>query len=159
MEKNPTPSSQAEDKPISKNPQEYKHKVEHSVRYDDLDTYHHVNNKVFLSYIEDARVQYFDGLVPELHSSQATTGIVIARSEINYLHSIHYGDRVQVYTKCHRIGTKSLEFHSIIITQKKNTDILCAESQSIMVSIDLATGKSIPHVPELCQAIKAYEGL
>lgn len=154
-----TSSKSEPEKSISSNPQDYRHHVEHSVRYDDLDTYHHVNNKVFLSYIEDARVQYFDELVPELHSSKATTGIVIARSEINYLHSIHYGDRVYVYTKCFRIGTKSLEFHSIIVTTKKDQEQICAESRSIMVTIDLATGKSIPNLPELCQAIKTYEGI
>jgi acyl-CoA thioester hydrolase len=153
------PTSTEPEKSISSNPKAYRHRVEHSVRYDDLDTYHHVNNKVFLSYIEDARVQYFDELVPELHSSKATTGIVIARSEINYLHSIHYGDRVYVYTKCIRIGTKSLEFHSIIVTNKTGREQVCAESRSIMVTIDLATGKSTPNLPELCRAIKTYEGL
>jgi len=144
---------------ISPHPNDYRHRVEHSVRYDDLDTYHHVNNKVFLSYIEDARVQYFDELVPELHSSTATTGIVIARSEINYIHSIHYGDLIFVYTKCVRIGSKSLEFHSIIMTQNEGIETLCAESKSIMVSIDLLRGSSISHLPELKKAIQQYEGL
>ena len=47
-----------------------------SVRWRDLDTYNHVNNSVFLSYLEEARLVWLRGLQGEWKS--ATSAPVIA---------------------------------------------------------------------------------
>ena len=58
------------------------------VRYRDLDTFNHVNNAVYLTYFEQARVRYFRSL--GWRSNDAS--VVVARSEVNYRKPIFLGD-------------------------------------------------------------------
>jgi len=142
---------------VSQNPRDYRHVIYENVRYDDLDTYNHVNNKVFLSYIEDARVNYFRSVADISHLRAPVEGVVIARGEIDYLRSILYGDKVRVYSRCARIGTKSYEMHCLVQVERDSLILTVAIAKAIMVSIDPSTGKSIPHPPNLVEGMKSFE--
>ncbi len=143
---------------ISTNTKDYRHCTEEKVRYDDLDTYNHVNNKAFLTYIEDSRVRYLRDVALFEDRASDLEGIVIARGEIDYLASILYGDRVKVYTRCSRIGSKSYELHSLITAERDKTEILAAKSRAIVVTIHRESGQSQENNQETVQAIRKFEG-
>lgn len=142
---------------VSTDPGDYRHHVLETVRYDDLDTYRHVNNKVFLSYMEDARVRYYREAGGFTHQSSPVEGLVIAHSSIDYVASILYGDEVHVYTRCARIGTKSYEIHHLIEITRDGSRRTAAAARAIMVSVDPQTGASRPNTPDVVTAIRAYE--
>ena len=47
----------------------YKHKLKINVRFADLDAMQHVNNAAYLTYLEEARIDYFNSLFDRLSSS------------------------------------------------------------------------------------------
>mgnify|MGYP003489564718 CR=1 FL=1 len=61
------------------------------VRFRDLDPLGHVNNAVFLSYMELARIRYFQRISPDWLEEGH---FVVARMEVDYLRPILLGDEV-----------------------------------------------------------------
>ncbi|MDA8107604.1 MAG: thioesterase family protein [Betaproteobacteria bacterium] len=77
------------------------------IRWGDMDAMGHVNNTVYFRYMEQARIGWFDALVPEAEA-WGSTGIVIADAHCNYLRPITYPGTVEVRLYVGRIGGSSV---------------------------------------------------
>ena len=75
------------------------------VRYRDLDTFNHVNNAVFLTYFEVARVAYFRELARVYPGDRFRP--VVVRAEVDYKRSIRLEDEVRVGVRVARVGGTS----------------------------------------------------
>ena len=62
-----------------------RHRVLTPLRWSDMDAYGHVNNVQFLRLLEDARVIAFAAHGSDEGGSMVSTGLIVARSEIEYL--------------------------------------------------------------------------
>jgi acyl-CoA thioester hydrolase len=65
------------------------------IRWGDMDAMGHVNNTVYFRFMEQARISWFDRLVPEDEAWQAT-GIVIANASCTYKRAMTYPGTVEV---------------------------------------------------------------
>ncbi len=133
-----------------------KNRLRIEVRYDDLDTYGHVNNKVFLSYLEEARIYYMRevmNFVPDNLDFEA----VVGRVDIKYMAPLFLYDDVWVYTHCSRIGKKSYDLVSYIIKKVENKEIISAIATVTMVSYDLKKGISKANNEKMINKILDYE--
>ncbi|MFE4061223.1 acyl-CoA thioesterase, partial [Streptomyces sp. NPDC059096] len=54
------------------------------LRWSDMDAFGHVNNAVFISYLEEARIDFMFRLAPGDGSPSFSGGSVVARHEIDY---------------------------------------------------------------------------
>ena len=100
------------------------------VRFRDCDAMGHVNNAVFSTYLEEARIGVLGGLSP----------FILARVEIDFRSELRAGDEVEVRSRCSRIGTKSFELEHRIVAG----DRLVADAKSVLVGYDYTTGTSVP---------------
>ena len=116
-----------------------------TVRYRDLDPQGHVNNTVYLTYLESARLGYYEKVGLWQRDSGITTGMVVAHNDIDYVAPIFLGQEVRVGLRMARVGTKSLTF-DFQIESAKDGEVV-ARGQSVMVVYDSQAGKSIP-VPD-----------
>ena len=69
------------------------------VRFRDCDLMGHVNNAVFSTYLEEARIGVLDGL----HE------FILARVEIHFRSQLRAGEDVEVHTRAGKVGTKSFD--------------------------------------------------
>jgi len=60
------------------------------LRWGDMDAYGHVNNVLFLRYLEEARIGMFNAAAPDDGGGLVDTGILVSRHEIDYLVPLHY---------------------------------------------------------------------
>ena len=67
---------------------------EETVRFSDLDGRGHVNNAVFLTYLEQARLAWFRSFGEE--GSMPLTDIILARTEIDFRSPLVFGDTVLI---------------------------------------------------------------
>jgi acyl-CoA thioester hydrolase len=67
-----------------------RHRVLTPLRWSDMDAYGHVNNVQFLRLIEDARVVAFAAAGSDEGGSVVSTGLLVARSEIEYVEPLVY---------------------------------------------------------------------
>jgi acyl-CoA thioester hydrolase len=112
-----------------------------SVRFRDLDPMGHVNNAVFLTYIEQARVAFFAqvGAVTEL----GDMNMVVARVEIDFKAPVRLGQEVEISVRATRFGTKSFDFEYVVRVDGE----VVAEAKSVQVAYDYERGQAVP-VPE-----------
>lgn len=111
-----------------------------SVRWRDLDTYNHVNNSVFLSYLEEARLIWLCGLPGEWKT--ATSAPVIASSHLDFRKQLEWPGEVVVETWLDRLGNSSLGLGSRIVSTDGGA-VYC-DANVVLVWINPQTGKSIP---------------
>ena len=139
--------------------QPFKHKTPIQLRFKDVDKMGHVNNANHLTYIELARTKYFEDIVGVDANWSQQHGIILARIEIDYKQPIFLHDKVFVYTRCSKIGRKSIELSWVIVREKSSTEETLATGIAVLVCYDYAESKTI-EVPELQkQKILQFEGL
>ena len=126
----------------------FKHPVE--VRFRDIDAFHHVNNAVYLTYLEQARVMYLRSI--ELFGP--SHAMILARNEIDYRKAVFLGDALEVWARVGKIGTKSLEFQYEIHAN----GVLCASASSVHVWYDFELNRSLAVPPEVRAKLEQFEG-
>ena len=76
------------------------------VRFTDLDVLGHVNNNVYLSYFEMARVHYFKELLGENWNWRKHT-VVLAKNEVEYIRPVLLEHQPEVIMQMESFGNKS----------------------------------------------------
>jgi acyl-CoA thioester hydrolase len=66
-----------------------------AIRWGDMDAMGHVNNTVYFRYMEQARIAWFESLVPRA-DAWGEIGIVIVNASCNFRRPINYPGTVQV---------------------------------------------------------------
>ncbi|SEO88493.1 acyl-CoA thioester hydrolase [Halogranum amylolyticum] len=131
---------------------EFRHETTLSVRYRDLDPWGHVNNAVYVTYLEHARVDYLDAV---LDVELADIDMVVANLEIDYERSVTLGDEVTVAVRVPDLGTSSYPMEYEV----RVGDEVAATARTTQVIVDAETGKPTPIDDERREKIAAFEGL
>lgn len=111
------------------------------MRFNDLDGMGHVNNAVFLTYLEQARLAWFRSYGEE--ESMALTDVILARTEIDFRSPLVFGETVTIGLRPSRLGTKSFELEYELRVGER----LVAEARSVLVGYDYDAAQSA-EVPE-----------
>src|SRR5687767_6052875 len=77
------------------------------IRWGDMDAMGHVNNTVYFRFMEQARIGWFDALVPE-QEAWKSTGIVIANAACNFKKPMTYPGTVEVRIFVGPVGGSSV---------------------------------------------------
>ena len=80
--------------------------VKIQVRFSDIDSMGHVNNSVYLSYFEYARIVYFTPLLGK-DWDWKKYGIILKKNEIEYIKPVFLGQNPEIRIYLLNIGTKS----------------------------------------------------
>jgi acyl-CoA thioester hydrolase len=119
-----------------------------SVRWRDLDAFNHVNNASYLTYLEEARLQWLRQIPAALPSAQATP--VLAASQLNYRSPINWPAQLDVQLFCTRLGNSSITLSHRIVDAGEPERLYCDGSVT-MVWINPASGKPVS-LPEALRA-------
>jgi acyl-CoA thioester hydrolase len=112
------------------------------VRWGDMDAMGHVNNTVYFRYMEQARISWFDALLPR-GEAWGTTGIVIANASCNFKKPINYPGVVEVKVYVDAPGGSSVGTHY----ELRVDDQLYADGAATVVFIDMEKQKPM-RIPE-----------
>ena len=122
------------------------------VRYRDLDPLGHVNHAVHVSYLEVARVEYFEQIVDV---DLTTVETAIASVDISYHHPITAAGELIVEIQVTDIGTTSLTTEAEIRVDSE----VAASATVVMVNYDREQGAAQPIPDAWREAITSFEGL
>jgi acyl-CoA thioester hydrolase len=112
----------------------FEHEV--AVRWRDTDALGHVNNAVFMTYLEEARDALYAAVIG------ADPIYVVVRIDAEFLAEIRYGDRlVTVRIEVERLGTTSLTTRETILTAAHE---VAAQARVVTVRWDQASRKPVP---------------
>ena len=115
------------------------------VRFRDLDALGHVNNAVYLTYFESARMAWWLHVThrPDLRQMD----MILARAEVDFRSPASYAEVLDVGVRCASIGRSSFTLEQAIT--ERRTRRLVAEARKVLVHYDYAAGRSTPLSPEL----------
>jgi acyl-CoA thioester hydrolase len=112
------------------------------IRWGDMDAMGHVNNTVYFRYMEQARIGWFDALVPAAEAWK-DTGIVIANASCNFKRALNYPGTVEVELAVEPPGGSSVG----TFYQLKMDGTLYADGAAVVVFIDMKSQKPV-RIPE-----------
>jgi len=135
---------------------EFKFYVPIKVRYGDLDPQWHVNNTRFLTYMEQARMEYLINLGLFDGKSFLDLKAIIADIHVKYYAPIVLGQDIKVGTRTAKIGNKSLLYEYIIEDADDGT--VLAKGEIVSVTYNYREQKSIRVPDEWRKRISAFEG-
>lgn len=115
----------------------FSHPIE--VRFSDLDAMGHVNNAVVVSYMEQARFQWWRSFLGGRKFQEE--GFLIARAELDYRRPILLGEEVRVELRCPKLGRTSFDLAYRVL---RSDDQLYAEGRTVQVMLDFASGRPAP---------------
>ncbi len=123
------------------------------VRWRDLDAMSHVNNAVYFTYMEQARVHYLRelGLVQD---RPAGIGLILAEASCTFRSPVKLGERVTVRIRVSRLGRSSFTFDYRLEGEDGR---LSAEARTTQVRYDYDQDQSVPLSEAWRQTIVAFE--
>jgi acyl-CoA thioester hydrolase len=120
------------------------------VRFCELDAYNHVNNGVYMFYLDHARDEYFvQAMEPYPEMRGDAIRYVVAHAEIDYRAPAVGGDELEIPGEVSRFGRTSLTFHQQIVRPRDRAEIACA--RTVLVWTD-PSGRPIPLPDPVCKA-------
>jgi acyl-CoA thioester hydrolase len=120
---------------------DYKYKTPIAIRFSDVDAVGHVNNAIYLTYFEVARINYLKDI---LSWNLRENGIIVGRNEVNYLKPIILDDEIACYVRTTRIGNSSFDVMQVLVKSTPNGEEICTVGKAVCISYDYSANKSIP---------------
>jgi acyl-CoA thioester hydrolase len=115
------------------------HEKRIEVRWLDVDNYGHVNNAVYLTYLEEVRDEW---LARTLRDDESVWDFVVAHVSIDFRREVTQADdEVVASCRAERIGTSSVRTREEIHIAAGE---LAAEASAVLVARDRSTGRSRP---------------
>ncbi len=142
-------------------PGDFAHRVTVDVRFADTDAMGHVNNAVYLTYCEMARIRYWTDVTgePVAAGHEGAESLILAEARISYRAPVFHTEQVTVETRATRIGSSSFTLeHRLTACAPGEAPRLVATSDSVMVRYDYRTERPAPLVPGFIAAIETFEG-
>lgn len=142
-------------------PGDFAHRVEIAVRFADTDAMGHLNNAVYLTYCEMARIRYWSDVTGEPLAARhhGAESLILAEARITYRAQVFHTDVVTVETRATRIGRSSFVLeHRLTACEPGGASRLVAVSDSVMVRYDYTVGRAAELDPRFVDAMETVEG-
>ena len=130
----------------------YPFSIRQPVIFRDLDALGHVNNAVYLTYLENARAAYGLHLVDG--TGLADLSFIVAEATVTYLRQVSFGDELEIGVHVSKIGTKSFTMDYGLRDSRTLEPV--ARGSTILVWFDYAANRSAP-VPAWFRAAVAAD--
>jgi acyl-CoA thioester hydrolase len=120
---------------------DYPHQIVLDIIYRDIDAFNHVNNAVYITHMETARIKFMSNILDA--TNVAKVPLILAEIRCSYRSPAFYGEQLRVGTGVVRFGRKSFDIaHTIETTDGR----LVAEGYSTLVwfNYDIDQTEPIP---------------
>ena len=122
-----------------------RHRV--AVRFNDCDPLGHVNNAVYLTYLEQARLSLWRAQLGFMASDAVAPGrrgpgFILARVEIDFRRQARYGDELEVRLSLDKFGRTSFTYVYEIAGVERGEVV--ARARTVQVHFDYDEGRAVP---------------
>ena len=124
------------------------------VMFRDLDAMGHVNNAVYLAWLEQVRNTCYLRMLDRSDPLEPGRGLdfVVARAEVDYLAPVHFGADVTISLRPSRIGRSSFDME---YDGRKADGTQFLRARTVLVAYDWAAARSKPLSDQLVRALRA----
>lgn len=116
-----------------------RHKCQLQIRWADLDAFKHINNAVYLVYMQEARADFTWFSRIARGEEPMLADMVVARAEVDYLSPIHQtGTNLEVEIYVEKISNSSF----VMVYEISQGGTLRARGKTVQVGVDMETEKA-----------------
>ena len=133
---------------------QYRYRSPVEMRWNDLDEVGHVNNAIYLTYFEQARVFYFH---ESCQWNWKDDGVIVASNLVNYISPLFFPSPAYIYVRTTRLGTKSFDVEYQLVNEYPDRKELIVTGKTVLVMFDYKTQKPFPIPDHLRAKLIAYE--
>ncbi len=112
-----------------------------STRWGDADMLGHINNVIFVRYLESGRLDYLDRVLGLKFKQPLAQGILVADMKVSYLSQAHHPTNFQVATRVSRIGNTSFDVLANIYNENGTAVVA---SKAVCVWFDFVQNQKQP---------------
>jgi acyl-CoA thioester hydrolase len=127
------------------------------IRFRDLDAFGHVNNAVYFTYMEMARVEYFAQLGLLKPGEFPSPFFIIAEATCQFKAPVQLETPLLIQVCVSRLGNSSFDMDYRFVDEVGGT--LLAVGRTVQVTFDYTANRSVPLPTEWRQALMAFEEL
>ena len=106
---------------------------EETVRFRDLDSMGHMNNAVYATFLEQARLAFLSQYGAHVQN------MILARLEIDFRSPVELGETIEIAVTPTRVGTKSFDLEYVLRADER----VVAEAKTVLVAYDYAEARSV----------------
>ncbi|GAB4403208.1 MAG: thioesterase family protein [Bacteroidia bacterium] len=120
----------------------------------EMDANRHINNVVYLEWVEASRIAYFEQIGMMDFGKQAI-GPILSRVSCKYVYPLTYPDQVWIGTRAVALGADSFLLEAAVFSTRHHR--LAALSETDVVCLDYQTRRKAPLPSDLRQRILELE--
>jgi acyl-CoA thioester hydrolase len=138
----------------------YPFEMELEVIFRDIDAMSHVNNAVFFTYFETARIKYFSqilegsGLVEQGAYEMIDLPLILVEAYCSYKSPALLGEKLRLGAGLSRFGTKSFD---LVYRVEGEDGRLIAEGKTVQVMYDYVASQAFPIPDQIKAFVKDYQ--
>jgi acyl-CoA thioester hydrolase len=114
-----------------------------STRWGDADMLGHINNVIFVRYLESGRLDYLDRVLGLKFKQPLAQGILVADMKVSYLSQAHHPTNFQVATRVSRIGNTSFDVLANIYSEN-GTAVVASKAVCVWFDFVQNQKQSVP---------------
>lgn len=146
-----------EQKPTSFAREDFKFFTRVPTRWGDSDMMGHINNVLFVRYLESGRLAYINDLLNVDMNAMSDEGIIIAEISVSYLNQVRHPAELDVATRIGSLGNSAMDFESAIYLPNESHPLVTSKATLVWFSYHENASKPLPE--EMRELIKNFEGI
>ncbi|MDE6198089.1 MAG: acyl-CoA thioesterase [Muribaculaceae bacterium] len=135
-------------------PFDFRHRLPLQIRFNDVDMFGHVNNAVYVQFMDMGKLAYFKQFMAGGFEKEEAVPVV-ADIHCTYYAPTLIDERIEVLTALETIGSSSFVLQQRIVAA--DGSVKCT-ARTVMVNIDTRTGAPTPVSDRWRTALSQYEG-
>lgn len=133
----------------------FRHCLPVQTRFSDIDVLGHLNNNVYLTFMDLAKIDYFTAIDPSINHSLKNIDMVVVHIDCDFIAPSYFGEQLEVWTAVTRISAHSVTLEQRIINAA-TSQTKCV-GRTVMAGFDPATAKGAPINPAWTEAAERFE--
>lgn len=118
------------------------------VRFRDLDPLNHVNNALFNTYYEEARIDFIREVPALVRGLEEGFSFVLAEITIRYLHPAEFPDTLLIGTGITDTGNSSISSYQAVFSGEENRLLSTARATGVWFDVEAGRPARLPDLPD-----------
>ena len=120
----------------------------HETRFRDMDALGHVNNSVFMTYLEEARIAFIRTIPEFVDAMGRGQSFVLARVELDLIRPIHYPGRLLIASGAEHFGNSSIQGIQAIFDEQGTVCHALARTTGVWFDVASNRPTRLPELPD-----------
>ncbi len=129
-------------------PNQFPHWMTIPIRFRDLDPLNHVNNAIFSTYYEEARINFIRDVPAFSEQMKNNFSFVLANIEIDFVNPVEYPADLLIGTGIKKLGNSSITSFQAIYTSDNKELISVATAHGVWFNLSEQRPSRVPDIPD-----------